>query len=93
MSAPPPPEDERVVEAVRRQAAREHEARRLPPVAKNLGQIGVLGWQIVIPGLLGLAAGRWLDQRFASGIFWTAALLVVGLALGCWSAWRWVQRQ
>ena len=93
MSETPSPQQERVVKAVQRQSARERRASGLPPIARNLGQIGILGWQIVIPGLIGLAAGRWLDQRFASGIFWTAALLVVGLTLGCWSAWRWVQRQ
>jgi len=87
------PQQEHVVQAVARRAAREREARGLPSVARNLGQIGVLGWQIVVPGLIGLALGRWLDRQFASGIFWTAALLVVGLALGCWSAWRWVRRQ
>lgn len=84
---------EEVVDAVRRRAEREREARRLPSVVRHLGQIGVLGWQIVVPTLLGLAVGRWLDREFGSGIFWTAALLVVGVALGCWSAWRWIQRQ
>lgn len=87
------PHQEEVVDAVRRRAEREREARRLPSVVRHLGQIGVLGWQIVVPTLLGLAAGRWLDREFGSGIFWTAALLVVGVALGCWSAWRWIQRQ
>lgn len=80
------PHQEEVVDAVRRRAEREREARRLPSVVRHLGQIGVLGWQIVVPTLLGLAAGRWLDREFGSGIFWTAALLVVGVALGCWSA-------
>jgi ATP synthase protein I len=82
-----------VVEAVRRRAAREREGRRLPALVRDLGRVGVLGWQIVVPGLIGVAIGRWLDHRLTSGIFWTAALLVAGLALGCWSAWRWVRRQ
>ncbi len=84
---------ERVIDAVGRRAARAGAARRLPSVARNLGQIGILGWQIVLPGLLGLALGRWIDHRLTSGIFWTAGLLVGGLALGCWSAWRWIERQ
>lgn len=61
-----------------------------PTVAKRLAQIGVLGWIIVTPMLLGLFAGRWLDQQFSTGLFWTAPLLFLGLALGCWSAWRWM---
>lgn len=60
-------------------------------VARRLAQIGVLGWITVIPMLVGIFAGRWLDTRFHSGIFWTAPALMLGAALGCWSAWRWVQ--
>jgi ATP synthase protein I len=82
-----------IVEAIRTRAERRRLAQRLPSVAHNLGQIGVLGWQIVLPALVGLAIGRWLDHRLDSGIFWTAPLLLVGLALGCWSGWRWMHRQ
>ncbi len=62
-----------------------------PSVAGRLAQIGVLGWIIVIPMLIGIFAGRWLDHIFNSGIFWTAPLLFLGLALGCWSAWKWMK--
>jgi ATP synthase protein I len=61
-----------------------------PSVARRLAQIGVLGWIIVVPMLIGVFVGRWLDQTFNSGLFWTAPLLMVGLALGCWSAWKWM---
>ncbi len=61
-----------------------------PSVARRLAQIGVLGWIIVVPLLLGVFAGRWLDRTFGTGIFWTAPLLLLGLALGCWSAWKWM---
>ena len=59
-------------------------------VAHLLAQIGVLGWIIVVPTLLGLFAGRWLDRLVGSGLFFTAPLLMLGLALGCWSAWKWM---
>ena len=62
-----------------------------PSVARRLAQIGVLGWIIVVPLLIGVFAGHWLDQEFNSGLFWTAPLLTLGLALGCWSAWKWMQ--
>jgi ATP synthase protein I len=62
-----------------------------PSVARRLGQIGVLGWIIVTPMLIGVFAGRWLDRTFNSGLFWTAPLLMLGAILGCWSAWRWMQ--
>ncbi len=61
-----------------------------PSVARRLAQIGVLGWIIVVPMLIGILIGRWLDQAFNSGLFWTAPFLILGLALGCWSAWKWM---
>jgi ATP synthase protein I len=74
-----------------------HQARRAafardgePSVGRRLAQIGVLGWIIVAPMLAGIYAGRWLDVRFDSGLFWTAPLLLVGLGLGGWFAWRWM---
>ncbi len=60
-------------------------------VSRRLAQIGVLGWIIVVPMLIGVFAGRWLDARFDSGLFCTAPLLMLGAALGCWSAWKWMQ--
>jgi ATP synthase protein I len=64
-----------------------------PSVARRLAQVGVLGWIIVTPMLIGVFAGRWLDRTFGSGIFWTAPLLMLGLALGGWSAWKWMNSQ
>jgi ATP synthase protein I len=62
-----------------------------PSLGRRLAQVGVLGWTIVVPALIGIFLGRWLDRRFATGIFWTGPLLMLGLALGCWSAWKWMQ--
>lgn len=64
-----------------------------PSFARNLAQVGVLGWTIVVPTLLGVLLGRWVDRLLGTGIFWTGPLLLVGLALGCWSAWRWMHSQ
>lgn len=90
---PTPEEQDPLVKEVRRHSER----RRLwlrdgeGSVARHLAQIGVLGWIIVVPMLLGAFLGRWLDRMWDTGIFWTAPLLFVGLALGCWSAWKWVR--
>jgi ATP synthase protein I len=62
-------------------------------IGKNLAMIGALGWTIVIPTLIGIFAGRWLDRTFASGIFWTLGLLFAGLAVGCLLGWRRMQRE
>lgn len=61
-------------------------------LGRNLAMIGALGWTIVIPILIGIFAGRWLDREFQSGIFWTLSLLVVGVAIGCVMAWQRIQR-
>jgi ATP synthase protein I len=84
-----------LTDAVRRQHERGRRWRSEgePSVVRFVGQIGVLGWIIVAPTLIGLFSGRWLDHTFGTGIFWSAALLVLGVTLGFWSAWRWMHRQ
>jgi ATP synthase protein I len=62
-------------------------------IGQNLAMIGALGWTIVTPTLVGVFIGRWLDRQSESGVFWTFALLVVGLALGCTLAWRRMHRE
>lgn len=64
-----------------------------PSVMRFVGQIGVLGWIIVAPTLIGLFLGRWIDRWFGTGIFWSAPLLLLGVVIGCWSAWRWMHQQ
>ena len=80
---------------VARQAARKLKARRdgAPGVWSGLGMMGLVGWSVVVPTLLGAALGLWLDQRHAGTHSWTLALLVAGLTLGCLNAWRWVDKE
>lgn len=59
----------------------------------GLGMFGLVGWSIVIPTLLGIALGVWIDARWPSRFSWTIMLLVAGVAVGCLTAWRWVQRE
>lgn len=81
-----------LIRSIRTRLARHHRWRQEgePSLGKYLAQVGVLGWIIVIPALLGLFLGRWLDHRLGTGIFWSAPLLMLGAALGFWSAWRWM---
>lgn len=75
-------------------AARKLEARRtLPSVWSGLGTMGVIGWSAVLPTLLGAALGIWIDRRHPGTHSWTLALMLIGLAAGCFSAWRWMDRQ
>ncbi len=59
----------------------------------GLGMMGLIGWSVAIPTLLGAALGLWLDRRFPGGRSWTLALLVAGLAIGCLNAWFWVSKE
>jgi ATP synthase protein I len=81
---------EQFSEAVRTRQARRERWRREGErsIGQNLAMIGALGWTIVLPALLGIFAGRWLDRQFGMGIFWTLGLLTAGLAIGCMLAWK-----
>jgi ATP synthase protein I len=90
-----PGEPDGLLDSVRRQRLRQQRWLRegQPSMARFVGQIGVLGWIIVAPTLIGLFIGRWLDHRFGSGVFWSAPLLLIGVVIGFWSAWRWMHTQ
>ena len=62
-------------------------------VWSGLGMMGLVGWSVSIPTLLGAALGMWLDDLFPSHHSWTLALLTVGLGLGCLNAWHWVTKE
>jgi ATP synthase protein I len=76
-------------------AARKLKARRnpAPGVWFGLGMMGLIGWSVVVPTLLGAALGLWLDKHHAGTHSWTLALLVAGLTLGCFNAWHWVAKE
>jgi ATP synthase protein I len=42
---------------------------------------------------MGLALGHWLDRTFGTRVFFSAPLLMLGAAVGFWSAWKWMHRQ
>ncbi|MEO5819777.1 MAG: AtpZ/AtpI family protein [Vicinamibacteraceae bacterium] len=76
-------------------AARKLRARRhgTPGVWFGVGMMGLIGWSVVVPTLLGAALGLWLDSRHRGAHAWTLALLVAGLTLGCWNAWQWMAKE
>ncbi len=56
----------------------------------GLGMMGLIGWSVVVPTLLGAALGMWLDAHHPGKHAWTLALLMAGLVIGCLNAWHWV---
>jgi ATP synthase protein I len=95
------PESERTTERhefsnkVSAKAARMLKAQRhsTPGVWSGLGMMGLIGWSVVVPTLLGAALGIWLDTHYSGQHSWTLALLIAGLAIGCLNAWQWVVRE
>ena len=59
----------------------------------GLGMMGLIGWSVAIPTLLGAALGLWLDKHHSGGHAWTLSLLVAGLAIGCLNAWHWIDKE
>lgn len=86
---------DRMTEAARRAERRRAEGERdpEPSLGRRFAQIGVLGWIIVGPTLMGVLLGGWLDRLAGSGITLTAALTLLGAALGLWLALRWMHEQ
>ncbi len=59
----------------------------------GLGMMGLVGWSVAIPALAGTALGIWLDSHHPGNHSWTLTLLIVGLAIGCFNAWHWVDKE
>ncbi len=76
-------------------ATRKLKARRdpTPGVWFGIGMMGLVGWSVVVPTLLGAALGAWLDTHYPNRHNWTLALLVAGLVIGCFNAWHWVGKE
>lgn len=86
---------DRTAEAARRSVERDQIGRDTPEpsLGARLGQIGILGWAIVTPMLLGVILGRLADRHFETGVFFTAPAILIGAAIGFHAAWKWMHRQ
>lgn len=78
------------IKAARKLKARSYSQQR---VWFGLGMMGLIGWSVAIPTLLGASIGVYLDSHYPSERSWTLALLVAGLAIGCFNAWHWVEKE
>ncbi len=90
-----PDNRDQIEDAARRAAARDRlgAADPEPSVAARLGQIGVLGWLVMMPILIGIVLGRIADHSAGSGIFFTAPAIFIGAGIGLHAAWKWMHRQ
>jgi ATP synthase protein I len=88
------PGDQSFIGNVGAQEQRKLQARRLRShLWPGLGTLGLIGWSVCLPTLLGAWLGRWLDGRHPGKHTWTLALLVAGLCLGCATAGHWIAKE
>jgi ATP synthase protein I len=89
-----PEEQPEFAAAIRRKCERRIRAR---DKSENLwfwlGMMGLVGWSVAIPTVIGVAIGVWIDSRTAGSISWTLTFLFIGVVIGCLQAWFWVKRE
>jgi ATP synthase protein I len=87
--------ERKLAQKVGSKAQRKLDAQRrgAPGIWLGLGTMGLVGWSVVVPTLLGAALGIWLDAHYPGRHSWTLALLVAGLVLGCLNAWHWIEKE
>lgn len=78
----------------------EKEDRKIKSLRENkksvwfgLGMMGMIGWSVAVPALLGILIGLWLDRKYPQPFSWTLMLLVVGVFTGSILAWYWVEKE
>ncbi len=59
----------------------------------GLGMMGLVGWSVVVPTVLGAALGVWMDNQHLGKYSWTLMFLLIGLIVGCLNAWYWVIKE
>lgn len=56
----------------------------------GLGFFGIVGWLMAVPTLLAVALGVYLDKNTNSSFSWTLTLIFVGVIVGGFNTWRWL---
>ncbi len=95
MAEPTDKDNDGFVEKIGMKEARKMKARSSKDKSLwfGMGTMGVIGWSVAIPTLIGVAIGVWLDIHYPGQISWTLTFLAIGLAIGCANAWYWVSKE
>ncbi len=59
----------------------------------GLSVFGIIGWSVMIPTLIGLGIGFWIDSNYTTPFSWTLMLFIGGLIGGCFMAWGWIRSE
>jgi ATP synthase protein I len=88
-------EKKKISEEIRAKETRKIKARREKDRGLwfGLGMFGLVGWSVVIPTLMGIGVGVWLDKILLDRYSWTLMGLALGVIAGCINAWYWVKKE
>lgn len=77
-------------DAARKQAARDKPG---PSPLRGVGVFGMIGWAVAVPTVAGAFLGLWLDVAYPQTFSWTIALILGGVVIGGFLAWRWIDKE
>lgn len=58
----------------------------------GVGVMGVVGWSVILPAVAGAFLGLWIDRKLGLQAVFSGLLAMIGLVVGCWNAWRMIQK-
>ena len=60
----------------------------------SVGMIGILGFIFLMPIVVGIFVGEWLDRKMhIAHMSWQLLLMAFGFVLGCFNAYLWVKKE
>ena len=62
-------------------------------VWSGFGMMGLGGWSVTVPTMLGAILGAWMDKQFPVSHSWLLTMMFAGLTMGCVNAWHWVAKE
>lgn len=59
----------------------------------GFSMFGLVGWSVMIPTVLGILLGLWIDKHHPGQYSWTLTFLLIGLIIGILNAGYWVEKE
>lgn len=85
---------EAFLKKISRKSQRKLKAQHSPSEAWiGMRMFGLVGWAVSVPALMGIALGVWIDNRVQSQYSWTLMFLLIGVGLGCFNGWYWIEKE